>query len=1023
MEVYPLNIRKTKLIKFIILGLFLCSISLSSFRNIPAQAQPPSTGDWEITGTEEITAQTILMNGSIVVKSGGRLTLSDVDIIFMLNENGMSNGEFNVTVTENSVLVLDNVNITTDDPTLRTYLLADESSTIQIDQSSFTNFGYAGQNAFILDHLVNDSYITNSMIDGPFSTVNYAIHVSFSEALQLHNLEILGGRGIYIGHSANTSVQNIHVRYSYNLGIYANNVTNLIVIGSEFLSENSTTTTTYGFYLYSDGINEKIRFVNNLISNNTDGVTRYGVFIRGKMRNEDDCTIQNNQITTNGHGIYLDINANGTYINDNTIQTQTSGITIDSVDGNGTKIINNTVFSNSYGLYASGAPNSPAQMLIEDNTFYLNNTGDHSTPFIRIGQSNINFRKNTLSSRLPYPIGIYSQGDNITIADITIQNATDVGIHAEDGNNIDITNNEIFSPSSYGLNTGINVTNVENSTIAGNNINSTLWNGLKLENTNHTQISSNSISEGIDVGILPENSHNLTIADNEISRIQRFGIYLSESGNSTIEHNVLDTMQYGVYSYYSSFNTFFDNSFVNSTYISIYFHHGDYNNFSNNDIDSFSATYGIYMNWLSYSNISSNLLNVRGATAVYDYQGDDNTIDYNEVSKNAYTGFYLAYTQDILTYNFIDTCFYGVYLWYTDNNQISYNTLISCSYGIYGYAADQNLLTYNAFVNNNIGAWLDNFCNDNTFHHNDFLGNSLQAYDKTAIGDNYWNETDTGNYWSDYSGPDVQPEFGIGDVPYNITGNTADFYPLVDPANEDAPPRVTSPADITYYQGEAGHIIRWIGFDVDPEMYVITRNDSVIESDTWDGYSPIEINVDGLTNGTWIYELYLNDTGNRNVSDSVFVTVLISTTPDNTPPLINSLGDKEIEAGSTTDTLVWTVSDEHPGLYQIFIDDVEVESDSWTSGSIQFVINTNTLGLELGSTYNVTIVVSDTYGNSVNDTVEVTVVEEISEESDLVESISDNPLVLLLGTGLGIIGTFAIIGLFKILTRGKVPKD
>ena len=53
------------------------------------------------------------------------------------------------------------------------------------------------------------------------------------------------------------------------------------------------------------------------------------------------------------------------------------------------------------------------------------------------------------------------------------------------------------------------------------------------------------------------------------------------------------------------------------------------------------------------------------------------------------------------------------------------------------------------------------------------IDNELNAND---VGNNNWNSSQIGNYWSNYTGPDLDDN-GIGDVPYNYSG-VVDYLPI-----------------------------------------------------------------------------------------------------------------------------------------------------------------------------------------------------------------------------------------------------
>ena len=91
---------------------------------------------------------------------------------------------------------------------------------------------------------------------------------------------------------------------------------------------------------------------------------------------------------------------------------------------------------------------------------------------------------------------------------------------------------------------------------------------------------------------------------------------------------------------------------------------------------------------------------------------------------------------------------------------------------------------------------------------------------------------------------------------------------------------------------------------------------------------------------------------------------------DTTIPTLITSNDIAYEQDTTDHNIAWIAIDLCPATYIVFKDDLEVASGNWTSNSS---ITINIDGLLIGS-YNYTIVVFDTSGNSVSDTVIVTVV-------------------------------------------------
>jgi len=155
---------------------------------------------------------------------------------------------------------------------------------------------------------------------------------------------------------------------------------------------------------------------------------------------------------------------------------------------------------------------------------------------------------------------------------------------------------------------------------------------------------------------------------------------------------------------------------------------------------------------------------------------------------------------------------YGIYLESTSGNIIHGNDIAESTYdGISLYDAVDNIMSFNRIEDNgwsSIGLYYSsgnsvtgNYIAGNYFGIN-LLGSELNSiFHNTLIGNtnhassddlaNSWDNgyPSGGDYWSGYTGIDVysgpdqnQPgSDGIGDTPYNCTGNSQDRYPLMQP--------------------------------------------------------------------------------------------------------------------------------------------------------------------------------------------------------------------------------------------------
>jgi hypothetical protein len=181
-------------------------------------------------------------------------------------------------------------------------------------------------------------------------------------------------------------------------------------------------------------------------------------------------------------------------------------------------------------------------------------------------------------------------------------------------------------------------------------------------------------------------------------------------------------------------------------------------------------------------------------------------------------------------------------------------------------------------------------------------------------------------------------------------------------------PSVSDTANISdYEQATLGNIISWTLGDPNPSFYNVTLDgEQYLGATSWVN-STVEINIDGLSLGSYTFVIYVNDTLGNIAQDTVLVTVVDTTAPELTP-----LGDiNDYELGSSGNTISWTVGDPNPSFYNISLDGALNTSDTlWNNGTINLEID----GLALGS-YVFVLFLNDTQGNWVIDSVTVTVID------------------------------------------------
>jgi len=250
------------------------------------------------------------------------------------------------------------------------------------------------------------------------------------------------------------------------------------------------------------------------------------------------------------------------------------------------------------------------------------------------------------------------------------------------------------------------------------------------------------------------------------------GIIMSERSNVTIKNTKIETFRYGVWIHSSSNNKI-------------------------SDCEISGGEYGVYLwDWnCDHNTIAGNKITKKGRGIYVASTSYNNTILGNEIT-NCQVGVWLESSNNTVSGNSITEPMggyeYGIRLYASSRNMISGNNIENHQYGIgfYGFARN-NTISENNITNNDNGVFFLGFSpSDNSFSHNNFIGNHQQVSRDDPHTINIWDDgyPSGGNYWSDYNGTDlfsgpyqnVTGSDGIGDTPYVIEDNQ-DNYPLISP--------------------------------------------------------------------------------------------------------------------------------------------------------------------------------------------------------------------------------------------------
>jgi nitrous oxidase accessory protein len=266
---------------------------------------------------------------------------------------------------------------------------------------------------------------------------------------------------------------------------------------------------------------------------------------------------------------------------------------------------------------------------------------------------------------------------------------------------------------------------------------------------------------------------------------------------------------------------------------------------------------------------------------------NENTIDHNVISRNQYgigLGGPKGSSNNILADNQIsDNVYHGVDI-FGFHNKVSSNQIFDNSNGVLLDMARDNLIIDNNISNNSLygvylirgsenntiienriqsnsyGLYAESSSGNNSLYHNNLIGNTIQVL--TSFSSNTWDNELEGNYWSSYSGVDLNHD-GIGDTRYAIDANNIDHYPLM--------------GMFSSFHTSLGYYVKVISnstiqdFSYFPSNGTIQMHVSNLKANQTFGFCrisiphalispPYKVSIDGANPIYWNYTLYDNGT-------------------------------------------------------------------------------------------------------------------------------------------------------------------
>jgi parallel beta-helix repeat protein len=390
------------------------SLFVTLFTNI-ALAQP-TQGDWIVTGEETVENEVITLNGNLIVKDGGKLTLRNVTLIV---DNSYT-GQYGISAEPGSSILIYDSSLSSSNFAYK-FAFDVEDAVFVMENSELRGIGYA-----------------SSALEGTFGISALMIKNCQNIVFENNRIEYVNSGVIQLSNVRNSVIRNNNIvtreagNDPYPGGFFLYNSEN------NTIADNSITGVHTGIILFDDSSGNYVE--NNELSPGTAGhlgqsitldSSNNNVFVNNKIHGPTGCTA------------FRILASDNNLIKENDAKQLRFGAIVSHSSGN---IIANNRFSEIYEYDA-------VLIYRSQNNFVINNDISSSVRGITLSnfaRNNI-VQANTISAMEQEGISLYFSSDSNTITENEVS-GSNKGILVHDSSENTIYNNNFIGNSQQGYN-------------------------------------------------------------------------------------------------------------------------------------------------------------------------------------------------------------------------------------------------------------------------------------------------------------------------------------------------------------------------------------------------------------------------------------------------------------------------------------------------------------------------------------------------------------------------------------------